>query len=275
MFHLTSKSVIVALLVAASGAAAVCALAAAGASESPGTAVHLMFSVGLAQIALLSAYLAWGGRWLLLRVLLLAGGLACWARPMDAWQPRGDAHWLFVLTLYSGMIVVVLCLLRATGRGGVCDRPTAAKDARRSAVRVRTRRYSLLGLMSLMTAVSILLGLLRLSAIPIDSLGEAMVFSATFAALSVFAVLAGSWLRSPGEVILAMLGATIVCTGWLHWLGGTRDYLLVCGALGGHVALAMQALHSGGVVFRTPSRGARPDACDRIPDGAYDTDRPR
>lgn len=254
-------TVVIVLLLSASAAAAACVVTAAGASDRTSAALSLMFAVGLAQIALLTAWLAWGEGLTFWRVALLCGGLAFWSWPMNRWAANGYPQWLFVLTTYAAIIAGVLLLLRVAGVAVLhlprplsfthADENEEADERRQTGRRRRGRRqFSLWTLLSLVTGAAVVTGLLRLSAIPWGHLLEAGALACTFAVFALICLMAGIALPRPAGVILAVVGAAALCAAWLHWLGGKQNYLLVCGALGGYVTLSMQALRSVGYSLR-------------------------
>jgi len=213
--------------------------------------------MGLAQIGLLAAWLAWGRRLLLVRVLALAGGLALWSWPMGDWIPNGYAHWLFVLTAYAVLIAGALAALRMAGVT-LIDPALYPFGGSHN----QSRQYSLWTLLSLMTGAAVLTGLLRLAAIPWDSLFEAGIFIASFASLAVVSLLIGGGIRRPSRLTVAILSVAALGTTWFAMLGATRHYWLICGILSGYLVFSMQTLRTVGITLRA-HRGDRTAPSDK------------
>jgi hypothetical protein len=242
------------LLFTASVAVAGCVVLVGRASEPASAAAHEMFAVGLAQIALLAAWLAWGRRPVLLRVTALAGGLAFWSWPMAHWIANGYAHWLFVLTAYATSIITVLAILRMTGVAAFGS-VTLSSDGRTSpGAQHASWQFSLWTLLSLMTAAAVVVALMRWAAIPWESLGEAGVFIASFTILAFASLLVGAGLRRPSRVLLAVIALAFLGALWFSLFGATRHYLLICGVLSGYIALSMQALRTVGLRLHAAGR---------------------
>jgi hypothetical protein len=237
------------LLFAASVALGACVVLAGRAGGPSSAAAHAMFATGMAQIALLAGWLAWGRRLLLVRVMALAGGLALWSWPMREWIPNGYAHWLFVLTAYAVLITAALTLLRLRSVTLIDTDAKTCTDPRN-----QSGQFSLWTLMSLVTGAAVLMGLMRLAAIPWDSLAEAGVYVASFATLAFVSLLIGAGLRRPSRVIFAVCGLAVLGAVWFSLLGATQHDLLVFGVMSGYIALSMQALRTVGLRLQAASR---------------------
>jgi hypothetical protein len=236
---------IIALLIVVSMIIAPCAMLAGVRSPGWDGGLETMLAVGLAQIALLAAWAAWGRRWAVLRFAALTAGIVAWALPLAHWtgshEPAPD-EWMFALMCYAGLILLVLAAVRLCGwtiRIGTTEQGPACSS--------RRHQFSLWDLFSLVTSAALVAGFMTWAEVPWRSLLEMAVFVALLAAPVIVCLITGFAYRRTSRLLLCVIPALVSAMMLSGISQGGRNYLLVIALLCGFTLLATQALRSGGI----------------------------
>lgn len=238
--------VIAALLVAVSAAIAACAIHAGLSEPRSQFGSDAMLAVGLAQVALLAAWTAWGRRFTMLRTATLVGGVAAWSVPLAQWNPENETvarEWIFALASFSGVIVIALAAIRAAGWSIHIKGTEEASASRRR----RAGQFSLWDLLSLLTSAGLVAGLFTWLQVPWQSLFDMATLFGLLAAPVIVCLIAGIACRRVSRLLLWLIPALIAGAILRELSPSERDYAPLLAMMCGYVMLAMQALRSFGL----------------------------
>ncbi len=211
------------------------------------TAMGLAF----AQIALAAAWLSWGRRpgifirFVALLAVVGVGGVLCSAAA-DGVDAEGVSMWFCLLLVYTAFVTTPLAVGRMFGIALVLRDASATRDL----LSKRRWQFSLWQILSLTTAVAVLVGILRLQVFPSDEVLELILFCAAMAVaahislwsvLGLRRVLLGACLA---VVVSVPIGAALPLTGFAP--DDVSQLAAMSGVMGLWIAISGAAVrHSG------------------------------